>query len=104
MIIKLEQSAVIAVPGPIREKSDHITLRYSRHLFDGNLSPGKFRPHRCGERRGIMKVGLHMKPKLGMPVFRRPALSVQQENQADYGERPHCDLIKGLTGFATFAV
>src|SRR6266404_9594301 len=103
VIAEVNERAVTFVSRRVRIKCDHVLLGNARSTFDGYVLAGKFRRHTGVEDAGIAGVGFDVQPKQAMSVFgdnRR-----QGDEHAEYAREQtfHGRLIKGLTGFATFA-
>jgi hypothetical protein len=104
MVIELKKSAITAIRSPIGIECRHVALGNAGHLLDGYVAPGEFCANGTGECAGVVKISLHMEAKHTMFILGRHHLRGQQERKTDCAKHPHGDLIKGLTGFATFAV
>jgi hypothetical protein len=104
MIIKLKKSAVTAIRSAIGKECRDVALGNAGHLFDGDVSSREFRPNGTGECASVVKISLRMEAEHTMSILGSSYLRGQKERKSDCAKHPHGDLIKGLTGFATFAV
>ena len=104
VIIELKKRAVVSVAGRIRLESHDIPLGNPRHFFNGDIFAGELRPHGSGENRCVARVRFRVQAKHAMSTFGRCHLQQKNEGKRRHAGSLHGRLIKGLTGFATFAV
>ena len=103
VIVELNERAVTFVSRRARIKCDHVLLGNARSTFDSDVLAGKFRRHGGGEDGGIAGVGFDVQPKHAMPIFRDSRRQGDEHGEYAREQTFHGRLIKGLTGFATFA-
>src|ERR1700704_2972948 len=104
MVVELEERAIISVRARVGIKRDHVVFRETGNLLDSDVFAGELRVDGGSENGGVPGVGFGMHAKHAMA--RLAEGGVDRESDEYYARKRgfHGGLIKGLTGFATFAV
>ena len=103
MFVQLKKRTVVSFPGVVRVKCQNILLGNSGYFFDRDFFTGQLCPHRGGEGGSISRIRLGVDSEHAMSTF---GVGGRKREEGDNYTRECCfhgRLIKGLTGFATFA-